>query len=77
MMTKFRDFLLLLLLYALPIFCVGYINHTKCWSYDALKHFYKNTAGEHKQWVNTHSNLFRNSISIKENSISSGLTFFN
>ncbi len=41
-----------LIIYILPIICVGYVNYTKCWPYEFLKDFYKNTAGEHKQWVN-------------------------
>ena len=46
---KIRDFVII---YALPIFCVGYINYTKCWPYDALIDFYKGTAGQHAQWLN-------------------------
>ena len=43
---KIRDFIII---YALPIFCVGYVNYTKCWPYYAIKNFYKGTAGQHAQ----------------------------
>ena len=40
------------IIYLLPVFCVGYVNYTKCWPYYAIKDFYKGTAGQHAQWVN-------------------------
>jgi hypothetical protein len=46
---KIRDFIII---YALPIFCVGYVNYTKCWPYYAIKNFYNGTAGQHAQWLN-------------------------
>ncbi|WP_395052008.1 hypothetical protein [Flavobacterium sp.] len=46
---KFRD---VMIIYVLPIFCVGYVNYTKCWPYQALIDFYKGTAGQHAQWLN-------------------------
>jgi hypothetical protein len=41
-----------IIIYVLPTFCVGYINYTKCWPYETIQAFYKNTAGERNQWVN-------------------------
>ena len=46
---KIRDFVII---YAIPVFCVGYVNYTKCWPYSSIKDFYKGTAGQQAQWVN-------------------------
>ena len=46
---KIRD---ILIIYILPMVCLGYVNYTKCWPYQSLKDFYHGTAGQHKQWVN-------------------------
>lgn len=40
-----------LIIYVLPVFCVGYVKNTKCWPYETLQAFYKKTAGERNQWV--------------------------
>ena len=40
------------IIYFLPVFCVGYVNYNKCWPYNAIKKFYKDTAGQQAQWVN-------------------------
>lgn len=45
---KIRDFIII---YALPIFCVGYVNYTKCWPYYELIEFFHGTAGQYKGYV--------------------------